>query len=126
MTELNFGARSDAKRAMKLHHRTGISLKKAWKEIKSGKKRKSPKRKSKMCPAGCRCPKCRKISGSPKQRRAQNKAKKAMKLYWKSKRSPGRSMSLKSAWKKVNKKSRFGVKFEILTFQTLKSMLKLK
>lgn len=106
MVESNFGARSDAKRAMKLHHRDGISLKRAWKEIKS-KKRKSPKRKTKRCPASCRCPSCRKMKGSPKQRRAQNKSKKAMNLYWKSKRSPGRSMSLKSAWNKVNN-SRFG------------------
>jgi len=107
MVESGFGKSSDAKKAMKLHHRDGISLKKAWKEVKSGRK-KSPKRKSKGCSANCRCTKCRKAKGSPKQRRAQSKSKKAFNIYWKSKRSPGRSMTLKAAWKKVNKKSRFG------------------
>lgn len=77
---MEFGKKSDAKKAMKLHHREGITLKQAWKRVKS-KDKKSKKRKT----------------SSPKKRKAVSNAKKAMKLKWKE------GITLKQAWKRVNK-----------------------
>ena len=79
---MDFGKKGDAKRAMKLMWKEGITLKQAWKRVKgkSGHSKKS-----------------KKGSMSPKKKRAVAKAKKAMKLKWKE------GISLKQAWKKVNK-----------------------
>ena len=79
---MDFGKKGDAKRAMRLHHKEGITLKQAWKRVKgkSGHSKKS-----------------KKGSMSPKKKRAVANAKKAMKLKWKE------GISLKQAWKKVNK-----------------------
>ncbi len=77
---MDFGRKSDAKRAMKLHWKEGISLKDAWKVVKSGKK--SPKRRKAI---------------SPKRRKVQNNAKKAMRMHHRE------GISLKEAWKRVNK-----------------------
>ena len=79
---MDFGKKGDAKKAMKLHWKKGISLKQAWKEVKSGKKSTSPKRKG---------------SRSPKRTRAQNLAKRAMRLHHRE------GITLKQAWKRVNK-----------------------
>tara|TARA_Y100000022_G_scaffold181324_1_gene173901 strand:- start:2560 stop:3288 length:729 start_codon:yes stop_codon:yes gene_type:complete len=78
---MDFGKKSDAKKAMKLMWKEGITLKQAWKKVQSKRstKRKSTKRKS---------------SG---KKRAQDMAKKAMKLKWKE------GITLKQAWKRVNK-----------------------
>lgn len=77
---MDFGKKGDAKKAMKLMWKEGITLKQAWKKVKGkGHKKKS---------SG---------SMSPKKKRAQAKAKKAMKLMWKD------GITLKQAWKKVNK-----------------------
>lgn len=83
---MDFGKKGDAKKAMKLKWKKGISLKAAWKLVKgkdSKKKRpvSSKKRKSK----------------SLKQSKVQAMAKKAMKLKWRE------GISLKQAWKRVNK-----------------------
>jgi len=78
---MEFGKKGDAKRAMKLHHKEGISLKQAWKRVKSGKKSKGRKKMS------------------PKKRRAIKNAKKAMKLKW------DKGITLKAAWRKVKKNS---------------------
>ncbi len=76
--DLEFGKKGDAKKAMKLMWKEGITLKQAWKRVQGKKKSK----KTKM---------------SPKKKRAVAKAKKAMKLKWKE------GITLKQAWKKVNK-----------------------
>jgi hypothetical protein len=78
---MDFGKKGDAKKAMKLMWKEGITLKQAWKRVKSGK---SSKKSSKM---------------SPKKKRAVANAKKAMKLKWKD------GITLKQAWANVN---RFG------------------
>ena len=83
---MDFGKKGDAKKAMKLMWKEGITLKQAWKKVKSGKKSRSSKRRG---------------SESPKKKRAQKQAKKAMKLHWKE------GITLKQAWKKV-KKNKFG------------------
>jgi hypothetical protein len=80
---MDFGKKGDAKKAMKLHHKEGITLKQAWKRVKGGHSGHSKKSK--------------KGSMSPKKKRAVANAKKAMKLKWKE------GISLKQAWKKVNK-----------------------
>jgi len=77
---MDFGRKGDAKRAMKLHWKEGISLKAAWKRVKSGKK--SPKKRKAV---------------SPKRKRVQNNAKKAMRMHHRE------GISLKEAWKRVNK-----------------------
>ena len=59
---MEFGKKGDAKRAMQLKWKKGISLKKAWEEVQ--KKQSSKKRKGM----------------SPKKRKAVSNAKKAMKL----------------------------------------------
>ena len=76
---MDFGKKRDAKKAMKLMWKEGITLKQAWKRVQGKKKSKT---KSKL---------------SPKKKRAIAKAKKAMKLKWKE------GITLKQAWKKVNK-----------------------
>ena len=77
---MQFGKKGDAKKAMRIHHREGISLKAAWKRVKNSgaKKRKSTKKLSKT----------------------QSLAKKAMKLHH------SKGIPLKKAWKMVQK---FGV-----------------
>ncbi len=82
---MEFGKKGDAKKAMKMMWREGITLKQAWKKVKGGKKSKS--RKSK------------KSKGSPKKRKAVSNAKKAMRLHHRE------GITLKQAWKRVN---RFG------------------
>ena len=80
---MEFGKKGDAKKAMKLMWKEGITLKQAWKKVKSkDKKTKSKGKKTAM---------------SPKKRKAVANAKKAMKLKWKE------GITLKQAWKKVNK-----------------------
>tara|TARA_Y100000992_G_C21272305_1_gene497643 strand:- start:324 stop:1145 length:822 start_codon:yes stop_codon:yes gene_type:complete len=76
---MDFGKKGDAKKAMKLMWKEGITLKQAWKRVK-GKESKKKSSKS-----------------SPRKRKAQAMAKKAMKLKWKE------GITLKQAWKKVNK-----------------------
>ena len=82
---MDFGKKDDAKKAMKLMWKEGITLKQAWKRVKAGKKGKASKKRKGM---------------SPKKKKAAANAKKAMKLKWKE------GITLKQAWKKVNK---FGV-----------------
>ncbi len=77
---MDFGKKGDAKKAMKLMWKEGITLKQAWKRVKG---KESKKKSSK--------------SLSPRKRKAQAMAKKAMKLKWKE------GITLKQAWKKVNK-----------------------
>jgi len=79
---MDFGKKDDAKKAMKLMWKEGITLKQAWRQIKSGKKGKASKKRKGM---------------SPKKKKAAANAKKAMKLKWKE------GITLKQAWKKVNK-----------------------
>ena len=74
---MEFGKKGDAKKAMKLKWKEGISLKEAWKRVQ---KKDSKKKDSKM---------------SPKRKKAQAKAKKVMKLKWKE------GISLKEAWKRM-------------------------
>ena len=62
---MDFGKKGDAKKAMKLMWKEGITLKQAWKRIKSGKKGASSKKGKRM---------------SPKKKKAAANAKKAMKL----------------------------------------------
>ena len=85
---MEFGRKGDAKKAMKLMWREGITLKQAWKKVKGGKKSKSRG-----------SPKKRKSRGSPKKRKAVSNAKKAMRLHHRE------GITLKQAWKRVN---RFG------------------
>jgi len=80
---MEFGRKGDAKKAMKLHHREGITLKQAWKRVKGGKTTKSKKSK--------------KSGMSPKKKKAVSNAKKAMRLHHRE------GITLKQAWKKINK-----------------------
>ncbi len=88
---------SDAKKAMKMAHREGISLKEAWRRVKGGRKttkkstRKTTKRRKKTT-------KKRKKTTSKKSSRSE--AKRAMKL------KHDRGISLKAAWKIVKKERR--------------------
>lgn len=77
-----FGKKGDAKRAMRIHHREGISLKAAWKKVLKSRPKKSTKKKS------------TKKSGLTK---TQSLAKKAMKLHH------SKGIPLKKAWKMVQK-----------------------
>jgi len=79
---MEFGKKGDAKRAMRIHHHEGISLKAAWKRVLGKSKKKSTKKTSK--------------SGLSK---TQSLAKKAMKLHH------SKGISLKKAWEMVQ---RFG------------------
>lgn len=74
-----FGKKGDAKRAMRIHHREGISLKAAWKRVLGKSKKKTAKKKT---------------SGLSKTQRL---AKKAMKLHH------SKGIPLKKAWKMVQK-----------------------
>ena len=117
---MDFGRKGDAKKAMKLHWKEGITLKQAWKKVlgkKSSKKKSVSPKKRRVQDMAKKAMKLhwkegitlkqawKKVQGkksskklaSPKKRRAQNMAKKAMKLKWKE------GISLKQAWKKVNK-----------------------
>ena len=80
---MEFGKKGDAKKAMKLMWKEGITLKQAWKKVQSKDKKSKSKGKKKAM--------------SPKKRKAVANAKKAMKLKWKE------GITLKQAWKKVNK-----------------------
>tara|TARA_B110000208_G_scaffold6554_1_gene8385 strand:+ start:5099 stop:5737 length:639 start_codon:yes stop_codon:yes gene_type:complete len=77
---MDFGKKGDAKKAMKLKWKEGISLKEAWKRVQKKDKKMSSKD-SKM---------------SPKRKKVQANAKKVMKLKWKE------GISLKEAWKRVS------------------------
>ncbi len=81
-------AKNDAKKAMKLHHSKGITLKQAWKEVTGGKRK----------------PKAKKSKTDAKKARA--KAKKAMKLHH------SKGITLKQAWKQVNKFGAPGLTFD--------------
>lgn len=85
---MEFGRKGDAKKAMKMMWREGITLKQAWKKVKGGKKSKSRG-----------SPRKRKSRGSPKKRKAVSNAKKAMRLHHRE------GITLKQAWRRVN---RFG------------------
>lgn len=78
---MDFGKKGDAKKAMKLKWKEGISLKEAWKRVQKKDKKKMSSKESKM---------------SPKRKKAQAKAKKVMKLKWKE------GISLKEAWKRMS------------------------
>ena len=75
-----FGKKGDAKKAMRIHHREGISLKAAWKRVQGASKKKPTKKRSKR--------------GLTK---TQSLAKKAMKLHH------SKGIPLKKAWKMVQK-----------------------
>ncbi len=77
---MEFGKKDDAKRAMRIHHREGISLKAAWKKVRKTSKSKAANKKTK--------------SGLSKSQRL---AKKAMKLHH------SKGIPLKKAWKMVQK-----------------------
>jgi hypothetical protein len=77
---MEFGKKGDARKAMMLHHRKGMSLKEAWKKVNKGK----PKKEKKKTDA----------------KKAKRDAKKAMMLHHE------KGMSLKKAWKEV--RSKFG------------------
>jgi hypothetical protein len=85
---MEFGRKGDAKKAMRIMWREGITLKQAWKKVKGGKKSKSRG-----------SPRKRKSRGSPRKRKAVSNAKKAMRLHHRE------GITLKQAWKRVN---RFG------------------
>lgn len=53
---MEFGKKGDAKKAMKLHHKEGITLKEAWKRVKKG--RKSTKKGRAASPKKKRCAAC--------------------------------------------------------------------
>ena len=80
---MEFGKKDDAKRAMKIHHREGISLKDAWKKVR--KTSKSSHKKS---------------NKKNELTKTQRLAKKAMNLHH------SKGIPLKKAWKMVQK---FGV-----------------
>ena len=91
---MEFGKKGDAKKAMKMMWREGITLKQAWKRVKGGKsprRSRSPKRSKRRA-----SPKRRM---SPKKRKAVSNAKKAMRMHHRE------GITLKQAWKRVN---RFG------------------
>lgn len=77
---MEFGKKGDAKKAMRIHHREGISLKAAWKRVQGASKKKPTKKRSK--------------GGLTK---TQSLAKKAMKLHH------SKGIPLKKAWKMVQK-----------------------
>ena len=77
---MEFGKKGDAKKAMMLHHRKGMSLKEAWKKVNKGKPKKEKKKTD--------------------SKKAKRDAKKAMMLHHE------KGMSLKKAWKEV--RSKFG------------------
>ena len=74
---MDFGKKGDAKKAMKLKWKEGISLKEAWKRVQKKSKSKSK-------------------TMSPKKRRAAAKAKKVMRMKW------DEGISLKEAWKRAS------------------------
>ena len=95
-------ALSDAKRALKLHHTKGISLKQAWKMVKcKGKKTKTCKKLIKRVRSQKKRRVYRKKTYKKKRKMGKTKlralAKKAMMLHHK------KGISLKQAWKKVLK-----------------------
>lgn len=77
VNQYSFGKKGDAKKAMIIHHREGISLKAAWKRVLGKSKKKSSKKKSLT--------------------KTQRLAKKAMKLHH------SKGIPLKKAWKMVQK-----------------------
>ncbi len=79
---MNFGKKGDAKKAMKIHHREGITLKAAWKRVKRNQKSSSTSNRRKT---------------SKPRTKTQDLAKKAMKLHHRE------GITLKAAWKKVLK-----------------------
>lgn len=78
---MEFGKKGDARKAMFLHHRKGMSLKDAWKKVNKGKPKKEKKKKTDA-------------------KKAKRDARKAMILHHQ------KGMSLKKAWKEV--RSKFG------------------
>ena len=79
---MEFGKKGDAKKAMRIHHREGISLKAAWKRVKKSGAKKSGAKKRKS---------------TKKLSKTQRLAKKAMKLHH------SKGIPLKKAWKMVQK-----------------------
>lgn len=77
---MEFGKKGDARKALLLHHRKGMSLKDAWKKVNKGKRKKEKKKTD--------------------AKKARRDAKKAMMLHHQ------KGMSLKKAWKEV--RSKFG------------------
>ncbi len=77
-----FGKKGDAKKAMKLMWKEGITLKQAWKRVK-GKDKKSKKE-----------------AMSSKKKKAVANAKKAMRMHHRE------GITLKQAWKRVNRRLR--------------------
>tara|TARA_B100001173_G_scaffold81562_1_gene69702 strand:- start:212 stop:1357 length:1146 start_codon:yes stop_codon:yes gene_type:complete len=94
---MEFGKKGDAKKAMKMMWREGITLKQAWKKVKGDKsprrsrRSRSPKRSKRRASSKRRM--------SPKKRKAVSNAKKAMRMHHRE------GITLKQAWKRVN---RFG------------------
>ena len=88
---MDFGKKGDAKKAMKLHWKEGISLKAAWKRVKGGKKTTSSRKRTRS---------------SPKRKKAQSNAKKAMRIHHRE------GISLKQAWKRVNRFGTTGLTFD--------------
>ena len=86
----NFGKKlrkvhSDAKKAMRMAHSEGISLKEAWKKVKKGGKTTSKRKKT---------------TKKTTKKSSRSEAKRAMKL------KHSRGISLKAAWKIVKKERR--------------------
>ena len=80
--DMFFGKKGDAKKAMKLMWKEGITLKQAWKRVK-GKDKKSKKE-----------------AMSSKKKKAVANAKKAMRMHHRE------GITLKQAWKRVNRRLR--------------------
>lgn len=83
---MNFGKKGDAKKAMKIHHREGITLKAAWKRVKRNQKSSSTSTST-----------SNRKRASKSRTKTQDLAKKAMKLHHRE------GITLKAAWKKVLK-----------------------
>tara|TARA_B110001450_G_scaffold148407_1_gene138731 strand:+ start:9266 stop:9901 length:636 start_codon:yes stop_codon:yes gene_type:complete len=81
---MDFGKKGDAKKAMKIHHREGITLKAAWKRVKRNQKSSSTSTSNRK-------------RASKSRTKTQDLAKKAMKLHHRE------GITLKAAWKKVLK-----------------------
>ena len=88
---MEFGKKGDAKKAMKMMWREGITLKQAWKKVKGGKsprRSRSPKRSRRRASP--------RRSMSPSKRKAVANAKKAMRMHHRE------GITLKQAWRRVN------------------------
>lgn len=91
---------SDAKKAMRMAHREGISLKEAWRRVKGGRRTSSRKTTKRRKKTAKRRKKTAKRTKKTSKRSSRSEAKRAMKL------KHSRGISLKAAWKIVKKERR--------------------